>query len=177
MTKIRKNLSYANVVASLALFLVVSGGAAYAAFQLPKNSVGNRQLRRNAITGVKVKNGSLLGADFGAGQLPAGPRGEQGPKGDSGPQGPPGLSGYIQENGFSAFNSNSPKSVLVACPPGTKVVGGGAFIFGADAGSVAVNGSGPQDGGEAWIAEAFEAIPTGQEWDVDARAVCARVDP
>ena len=54
---------------------------------LPKSSVGSAQLRSNAVTGSKVKNGSLLAADFKAGQLPAGPKGDpggQGPKGDPG---------------------------------------------------------------------------------------------
>jgi hypothetical protein len=31
---------------------------------LPANSVGNKQLKKNAVTAVKVKNGSLLAADF-----------------------------------------------------------------------------------------------------------------
>jgi hypothetical protein len=31
---------------------------------LPKNSVGPRQIRRNAVNGAKVKNGSLTGADI-----------------------------------------------------------------------------------------------------------------
>jgi hypothetical protein len=36
---LRRHLTYANVVASLALFLAL-GGAAFAATQLPRNSVG-----------------------------------------------------------------------------------------------------------------------------------------
>ncbi|HEY0279013.1 MAG TPA: hypothetical protein VGC32_12170 [Solirubrobacterales bacterium] len=36
----RTHLSYANVVATLALLLVVGGGTAYAATHIPKNSVG-----------------------------------------------------------------------------------------------------------------------------------------
>ena len=39
MGLLRRHLTYANVVASLALFLAL-GGAAYAATQLPQNSVG-----------------------------------------------------------------------------------------------------------------------------------------
>lgn len=42
-------LSYANVVATLALFIVL-GGASYAAVTLPAGSVGARQLRRGALT-------------------------------------------------------------------------------------------------------------------------------
>jgi hypothetical protein len=42
-------LSYANVVATLALFVGL-GGASYAAVVLPANSVGPRQLRSGAVT-------------------------------------------------------------------------------------------------------------------------------
>jgi hypothetical protein len=41
-------LSYANVIATLALFAAL-GGASYAAIVLPANSVGPRQLRRGAV--------------------------------------------------------------------------------------------------------------------------------
>jgi hypothetical protein len=54
--------SYANLVSTLALVLVVSGGA-YAATQLPKHSVGNKQLKPNAVKSKKVKDGTLTTAD------------------------------------------------------------------------------------------------------------------
>ncbi|MBS1880031.1 MAG: hypothetical protein JST31_10990 [Actinobacteria bacterium] len=80
----RPRLSYSSVVATIALFLAL-GGTVYAAATLPKNSVGKKQLRKNAVVSSKVKNGSLLAQDFKAGQLPRGP---QGPIGPTGPQGP-----------------------------------------------------------------------------------------
>lgn len=53
--------------------------------KLPKNSVGAKQLKKQAVTGAKiranavnsakVKDGSLLGRDFKPGQIPAGPPG------------------------------------------------------------------------------------------------------
>jgi hypothetical protein len=94
----RKRLTYANVMSSLAVFLVLGGATAFAAGHLGKNTVGTKQLKKNAVTGAKVKNHSLKAADFKAGQLPTGPqgpkgdqgpRGEQGPKGDTGPAGIP----------------------------------------------------------------------------------------
>jgi hypothetical protein len=54
MTAIRRRLTYANVVSTLALFLVVAGGAAYAA-RVPKKSVGPSQLKANAVTTAKIK--------------------------------------------------------------------------------------------------------------------------
>jgi hypothetical protein len=72
------------VVAALAATPI---GQAAGRFVLAKNSVGTPQLKKNAVTSVKVKNGSLLAADFKLGQLPAGPQGPQGPKGDAGAPG------------------------------------------------------------------------------------------
>lgn len=69
-------LSYANVVATLALFAAL-GGSAWA---LTRNTVGSPQLKKgavkasdlagNAVRSSKVANGSLLGEDFAPGQLP-----------------------------------------------------------------------------------------------------------
>ena len=44
MQRVRERLTYANVVSSLALFLVLTGATAFAATQLEKNSVGSKQL-------------------------------------------------------------------------------------------------------------------------------------
>lgn len=57
----RPKLSYANVVATLALFVAL-GGASYAAFKLPKNSVGTKQLRKNAVTTAKIKKEAVTAA-------------------------------------------------------------------------------------------------------------------
>jgi hypothetical protein len=73
------------LVGYVALFIAL-GGVSYAAVSLPRNSVGTKQIQRNAVNSSKVKNGSLLKADFGTGQLP---RGMAGPKGPTGPQGSP----------------------------------------------------------------------------------------
>jgi len=78
-----------NAVAYLAL-MVALGGTSYAAIRLPANSVGPKQIKRNAVNTSKVKNRSLRAADFAAGQLPAGPVGPQGPAGRDGQQGLPG---------------------------------------------------------------------------------------
>src|SRR3954467_4850936 len=51
-----------NAVAYVALFVAL-GGTSYAAVNLPKNSVGTKQLKNNAVTSTKVRDGSLTGAD------------------------------------------------------------------------------------------------------------------
>ncbi len=64
MRRIRPRLTYANVISSLCLLLLVGGGTAIAAGKLAPNSVGTAQLKKNAVTGAKVKNGSLTGSDL-----------------------------------------------------------------------------------------------------------------
>jgi hypothetical protein len=49
----RRRLTYANVVATLALFAALGGGA-WAAFTLPAGSVGTRQLKNRAVTPAKL---------------------------------------------------------------------------------------------------------------------------
>jgi hypothetical protein len=81
--------SPATVIACIAL-IVALGGTGYAAVTLPANSVGTAQLKKNAVTSLKVKNGSLLSADFKTGQIPAGPAGPAGAAGPAGVAGPAG---------------------------------------------------------------------------------------
>jgi hypothetical protein len=99
MKKITRQLTFANVVACIALFVAL-GGASYAAFKLPKNSVGTKQLKKNAVTSAKVRNGSLLAQDFKAGQLPAGKTGPQGVTGAPGKAGAPGTSAASPATGL-----------------------------------------------------------------------------
>ncbi len=56
--RIRKQLSYANVTATLALILAL-GGTSYAAMTLPANSVGPRQLRAGAVTSRAIRGGAI----------------------------------------------------------------------------------------------------------------------
>ncbi len=70
MRRLRGKLSYANVMATIAVFVALGGGA-YAAAQLQKNSVGTAQLKKSAVTGVKVKDGSLSAADIGGAVISA----------------------------------------------------------------------------------------------------------
>ncbi len=47
--------SSATIIAFVALFIAL-GGTGYAAFSLPKNSVGTKQLKNGAVTTTKIKN-------------------------------------------------------------------------------------------------------------------------
>jgi hypothetical protein len=104
LRRIRPHLTYANVVATLALVVAIGGGTAYAA-----SKIGTKQIAYHAVTGGKidfnavssakiknatirgkdirdggvksadVRNGSLRAIDFAAGELPQGPKGDPGP--------------------------------------------------------------------------------------------------
>jgi hypothetical protein len=91
---VKERLTYANIVATLALIIALGMGSAWAAGKLAKDSVKSKQIKAgavknsdladNSVTSAKVADGSLLGGDFAAGQLPAGPQGPQGLQGDRG---------------------------------------------------------------------------------------------
>jgi len=60
--QIRKQLTLANVLSTVAVFLVLGGATAVAANQLGKNSVGTKQLKANAVTAAKVKKNAVTTA-------------------------------------------------------------------------------------------------------------------
>jgi hypothetical protein len=81
--ELASRLTYANVMATIAVFIALGGGV-YAASKLPKNSVGSEQIkpravghsevRKNAVDGSRVKNDSLTGSDVAEstlGQVPS----------------------------------------------------------------------------------------------------------
>lgn len=113
LDKLNARLTYANVVATLALFVAL-GGSSYAALTItgknvPKDALTGADIKKltgkdvtnNSLTGADVKNlrsgdvsdASLLAQDFKAGQLPTGPQGPQGLKGDKGDKGDKGQDG------------------------------------------------------------------------------------
>jgi hypothetical protein len=113
LARIRGRLTYANVMAALAVFIAL-GSTAWA---LKRNSVGPRQIKPeavrtsdlhdNAVKSAKVDDGSLLSEDFAAGELPSGQQGPQGTPGQQGTPGPPGedatkLLGYVQDDTIGA---------------------------------------------------------------------------
>jgi hypothetical protein len=70
---LRGRLTFANVMSVIAVFLALSG-IGYAAFKLPKNSVGPKQIRNGAVSEAKLSASAKAAL--------------KGSKGDQGPPGP-----------------------------------------------------------------------------------------
>jgi hypothetical protein len=79
VNKIRKRLTYANVMSSIAVFLVLGGATAFAASKIganqlkansvltgkiKKEAITTSKLKKSAVVGAKVKDGSLTGSDI-----------------------------------------------------------------------------------------------------------------
>jgi hypothetical protein len=91
MRLVRPKLTYANVVSTLALVLVVGGGSAYAGFELGKESVDTKQLAKEAVTPAKLSKSAKSSLE--------GPAGKDGARGATGPQGPQGVKGDPGQRG------------------------------------------------------------------------------
>jgi hypothetical protein len=104
MKRVLGNLTYANVMATVAVFIAL-GGASYAAIKLPKNSVGAKQLKAGAVTPAKLNQASRSAL--------VGPAGAAGPQGPAGPRGAdltgtqPLAPGETQTGSFSAAAGES----------------------------------------------------------------------
>jgi len=102
--RFRLRPTYANVVATLALFVALGGGA-YAAIELGKNSVRSKHIKNGQVKSRDIRDRTIAGKDLSDGLLtagkdgatgprgPAGQKGATGPQGAQGPQGPAGLRG------------------------------------------------------------------------------------
>jgi Collagen triple helix repeat (20 copies) len=179
------------ILSAVALLVAAFGstplGHAAGSLIVGKNSVGTAQLKKDAVTGPKVKNGSLSAADLKPGTLQPGPAGPKGDKGDAGPKGEPGtpgakgdkgdrgpagISGYhiVLSNGVT-LNPGTSASAIAVCPAGQNAIGGG---FQSSPGAV-IRFSSTDANHSTWIATARNDAAT-QGW-VQAVAVCATVAP
>jgi hypothetical protein len=168
------------VVAMLALFVALTGTAVATTSAL----ITGKNIKNGSITGLDIKNKSVTAADI-KGQL-RGPRGlqglpgaagakgdkgDKGEKGDKGDTGSPGLSGYqivsTSEDHTATF------SFSVACPAGTKAIGGGHnwFFGGTD---VWFWQSSPRSDGTGWVVRG-NVNRGGASSQITAYAICAVV--
>ncbi len=161
MSRIRAHMTYANVVATVALFFAVGGGAAFATHLVVRSS----DIVNGEVRGVDVSNangGSLTGNDIRESTLAGVP------------------SDIEQVSNSSGGGSESTKSATVSCPPGKEVVGATAQVSGAQTGvypnlesDIALTGV---FGGDTQAhADAAEVDPTAADWAVIVYARCATV--
>jgi hypothetical protein len=114
--RIRRKLSFSNAVALLALFVAL-GGSAYAATQLPKNSVGSKQIKEGAVSPAKLSRASkstLTGA--------TGPQGPAGKEGAAGKEGPPGKEGPQGPGAVSFEDAATPAERMVRSVDGIELI-------------------------------------------------------
>ncbi len=126
MSRIREHLNYANVCASLALFVAL-GGTGYAAITLPRDSVGSRELRSRSVGSAELRNGAVTSASVRDGSIgsrdlsptarssltgPAGPTGPVGPQGERGLPGPTGSVGPKGDQGAPGAGAVTMRAVV-----------------------------------------------------------------
>jgi hypothetical protein len=171
--------TYANVIASLALFSAL-GGSSYAAVaitgqQVRDGSLSGSDIHNASLTSSDIRDQTLVARDFKRGQLPAGQPGPQGPKGEPGPKGDAGPQGRTGEPGSPgsarAFGVFEAEGELVA-GKNLSVPGGGDGIYCVvpDAGSGIDPATSPAvvsaGGGEPAFATATNSVPGCPGWQV-----------
>jgi hypothetical protein len=198
---IRDRLTFANVMSVIAVFIAL-GGASYAAVNLPKNSVGTKQLKGksvgkkqlkgNSVNSNKVKNFSLQANDFKKGQIPSGPTGPVGLPGEDGQMGATGATGVTGRQGDKgnpgATNVSArygPGSALVgagqqtsdtaSCNPGEVATGGGYFLTGNATHSRVYNNlaEGAAEAPTQWMVSVYNDSDATKSVGVTARVNCS----
>jgi len=113
--KLLDKLTYANVVATIALFGVLTGGA-YAALRVPPNSVGSRQLKAKSVTQGKIANGAVTGGKIEAESI-------------TGANIKMSALGTVPSaaNATNAANANTVGGHAASCPQGTTLIRGLCF--------------------------------------------------
>ena len=101
MKRFRSKLTYANVMATIAVFIAL-GGSSYAAFVLPRDSVGSKQIRKGAVRSSEIKDRSIALRDISRATRNA-LRGKQGPQGVPGSPGAPAAKYFAAVTGAGSF--------------------------------------------------------------------------
>ncbi len=141
MRKFRLRTPSPALVVSVAALVVALGGTSYAAFSLPNNSVGTKQLRSRAVTNAKLGPNSVGTAKINNNAVTASKINTSGltvPTANAANS----LNGVQVVRGGPFTNGPSSQNYGQAnCPTGTNVIGGG--VFGNGGTSQSVNSSWP----------------------------------
>jgi hypothetical protein len=166
LKKIRKRMTYANVMATIAVFAALGMGSAYAATKLTKGSVTTKSIKNNAVKGTKIANNAVSTAKIANGAVTAA-------KAGAGV-----LRGHEVRTDTAPYNGDNHKGTEVSCPAGKKIVGGGTVITrDANSTEVALVADGPNPSGSSttWISRGAEIPHTGStgNWNMQTTIYCA----
>lgn len=200
--RLRPRLSYANVVSTLCLFIVLGGSATAAVLITGKqvkdssltgvdvrsSSLTGSDLKNNSVGSLDIKDGDLLASDFKPGQLAAGASGAQGPKGETGATGStgntgapgtvgsPGVSGYERKVSPTIFMGAETELLgSVTCPVGKSVLGGGVEGTQNTPGTLTVSASYPGSSPREWKARVHYTGANGANEGFIVYALCGVV--
>lgn len=149
--KLRSHLSYANAMATIAVFVAL-GGSSFAApaREAAHHLISGRSIANSSLTGIDVKNSSLttsdvkdrslLAKDFKPGQLPQGSKGATGPAGAQGAAGANGATSVVIRT--TTITGNGAASGTIPCNAGERATGGG-FAAGGNGAGIRVFNSRP----------------------------------
>lgn len=121
---LKDRLTYANVTATIALFVAL-GGTSYAAITLPRNSVGSAQIRTAAVTSSDVRDRALGVRDLSLSAR----RSFKGGTGVAGPAGPKGDTGAAAVRYFAAV-SGAGALVRGSATSGGRAGSAGMYVVG-----------------------------------------------
>src|SRR5215213_6597981 len=117
MSKLGARLSYANVMATIAVFIAL-GGTGYAALNLPKNSVGSQQLKPKGVRAGDIATGALTSRTIAESALKGINERKEGPP-VANPN--PVITARIE-------NTTGKRGARASCLPGELLVGGGGRV-------------------------------------------------
>ena len=130
LSTLRSKLSYANVMATLAVFIGLAG-TSVAAVSLTRNSVRSKHIAkgqvkrsdigRSAVSSAKVANNSLRLIDFRTGQIPTGPPGSPGQPGSP-------AASMLMGTVPAVVNSENANGTFAFPPVGVAAQAGGAML-------------------------------------------------
>lgn len=165
-------LSYANLTSTLALFLVLAGGTAYAAHHYLITRAS--QIKPSVLAQLRGHAGATGPAGAAGTSGAAGPAGAAGAPGGTGATGPSGISNYTEVVSSILGNpADSQTMGTVSCPVGESVLGGGV---GGDLTSPGQNiNSSQPSGSHEWLVYVNNSSGTATSFYV--YATCATVTP
>ena len=149
---LRPRLTYANVTATLALFVALSGGA-YAATALPANSVGAKQLKKSAVGTADIQNNAITGAKIklsSMAKVPAAGTADRSTNASHALAAAALDQLTYKTTAATAAASTAANVATATCDSGQHAVGGGVKLDSPGIG--VVNDSYPDAGGTAWTA-------------------------